>query len=35
MIREYSEDLDGSALTVAIAVSRFNTLITERLLKRE
>jgi 6,7-dimethyl-8-ribityllumazine synthase len=27
-----SEDLDGSALTIAIAVSRFNTLITERLL---
>ena len=32
MIREHSEDLDGGALTVAIAVSRFNTLITERLL---
>jgi 6,7-dimethyl-8-ribityllumazine synthase len=32
MTREFSEDLDGSALTVAIAVSRFNTLITERLL---
>jgi 6,7-dimethyl-8-ribityllumazine synthase len=28
----YSEDLDGSPLCVAIAVSRFNTLITERLL---
>jgi 6,7-dimethyl-8-ribityllumazine synthase len=28
----YSEDLDGSPLSVAIAVSRFNTLITERLL---
>jgi 6,7-dimethyl-8-ribityllumazine synthase len=26
------EDLDGSSLTIAIAVSRFNTLITERLL---
>ena len=26
------EDLDGAALTVAVAVSRFNTLITERLL---
>jgi 6,7-dimethyl-8-ribityllumazine synthase len=26
------EDLDGTSLTVAIAVSRFNTLITERLL---
>ena len=32
MTREFSEDLDGSALSVAIAVSRFNTLITERLL---
>ena len=32
MIREHSEDLDGSALTVAIAVSRFNTVVTERLL---
>jgi 6,7-dimethyl-8-ribityllumazine synthase len=28
----YGEDLDGSRLSVAIAVSRFNTLITERLL---
>jgi 6,7-dimethyl-8-ribityllumazine synthase len=27
-----SEDLDGSGLTVAIAVSRFNSLVTERLL---
>jgi 6,7-dimethyl-8-ribityllumazine synthase len=26
------EDLDGSGLAVAVAVSRFNTLITERLL---
>jgi 6,7-dimethyl-8-ribityllumazine synthase len=26
------EDLDGTSLTIAIAVSRFNTLITERLL---
>jgi 6,7-dimethyl-8-ribityllumazine synthase len=25
-------DVDGSALTIAVAVSRFNTLITERLL---
>jgi 6,7-dimethyl-8-ribityllumazine synthase len=32
MTREYTEDLDGSALSVAIAVSRFNTLVTERLL---
>ena len=32
MTGEYAEDLDGSALSVAIAVSRFNTLITERLL---
>ena len=28
----FAEDLNGSQLTVAIAVSRFNTLITERLL---
>jgi 6,7-dimethyl-8-ribityllumazine synthase len=28
----YKEDLDGSGLSVAIAVARFNTLITERLL---
>jgi 6,7-dimethyl-8-ribityllumazine synthase len=27
-----AEDLDGSGLSVAIAVARFNTLITERLL---
>jgi 6,7-dimethyl-8-ribityllumazine synthase len=27
-----AEDLDGASLSVAIAVSRFNTLITERLL---
>ena len=26
------EDLDGSSLSIAIAVSRFNTLVTERLL---
>ena len=32
MTREFTEDPDGSALSVAIAVSRFNTLITERLL---
>ena len=33
MVRLVStEDLDGSDLSVAIAVSRFNTLITERLL---
>src|SRR5215203_948701 len=32
MTRELLEDLDGNALSVAIAVSRFNTLITERLL---
>jgi 6,7-dimethyl-8-ribityllumazine synthase len=30
--RTFDEDLDGTSLTVAIAVSRFNTLITERLL---
>ncbi len=30
--RTFDEDLDGTRLTVAIAVSRFNTLITERLL---
>ncbi len=30
--RTFDEDLDGAGLTVAIAVSRFNTLITERLL---
>jgi 6,7-dimethyl-8-ribityllumazine synthase len=28
----YQEDLDGAGLSVAIAVARFNTLITERLL---
>lgn len=32
MTTTFSENLDGSSLTVAIAVSRFNTLITERLL---
>ena len=32
MVDTFSEDLDGSRLSVAIAVSRFNTLITERLL---
>jgi 6,7-dimethyl-8-ribityllumazine synthase len=30
--RTYSEDLDGHGLSVAIVVSRFNTLVTERLL---
>lgn len=32
MTRELPEDLDGSNLSVAIVVARFNTLITERLL---
>jgi 6,7-dimethyl-8-ribityllumazine synthase len=32
VVDTFSEDLDGSRLSVAIAVSRFNTLITERLL---
>ena len=32
MVDTFSEDLDGARLSVAIAVSRFNTLITERLL---
>jgi 6,7-dimethyl-8-ribityllumazine synthase len=32
MTTTYPEDLDGGSLTIAIAVSRFNTLITERLL---
>jgi 6,7-dimethyl-8-ribityllumazine synthase len=31
-VRIHTEDLDGSRLHVAIAVARFNTLITERLL---
>jgi 6,7-dimethyl-8-ribityllumazine synthase len=31
-LRTHLEDLDGSQLHVAIAVARFNTLITERLL---
>jgi len=31
-VKTYPEDLDGSDLSVAIAVARFNTLITERLL---
>ena len=31
-MREFPEDLDGSRLTIAIAVARFNTLVTERLL---
>ena len=28
----YNEDLDGSGLTIAVVVSRFNSLVTERLL---
>jgi len=32
MTRTISEDLDGSGLTIAITVARFNTLVTERLL---
>jgi 6,7-dimethyl-8-ribityllumazine synthase len=32
MPHTYLEDLDGSALSVAVTVARFNTLITERLL---
>jgi 6,7-dimethyl-8-ribityllumazine synthase len=32
MVRTYPEELDGSGLSIAIAVARFNTLITERLL---
>jgi 6,7-dimethyl-8-ribityllumazine synthase len=32
MVRTHPEDLDGSRLSIAIAVARFNTLITERLL---
>ena len=32
MTRTLLEDLDGSSVSVAIAVARFNTLITERLL---
>ncbi|HWC28854.1 MAG TPA: 6,7-dimethyl-8-ribityllumazine synthase [Dehalococcoidia bacterium] len=32
MPRTFLEDLDGSDLSVAIVVARFNTLITERLL---
>jgi 6,7-dimethyl-8-ribityllumazine synthase len=31
-MRVYEEDLDGAALSIAIAVSRFNSLVTERLL---
>ena len=31
MVQSFPEDLDGSDLRVAIAVARFNTLITERL----
>jgi 6,7-dimethyl-8-ribityllumazine synthase len=31
-VKSFPEDLDGSELRVAIAVARFNTLITERLL---
>lgn len=32
MPESFSEDIDGTGLSVAIAVARFNTLITERLL---
>jgi 6,7-dimethyl-8-ribityllumazine synthase len=32
MLPVHSENLDGSDLSVAIAVARFNTLVTERLL---
>ncbi len=32
MARTFAEDLDGSGLTIAIAVARFNSLVTERLL---
>jgi 6,7-dimethyl-8-ribityllumazine synthase len=32
VVQSYSENLDGSDLAVAIAVARFNTLVTERLL---
>lgn len=32
MVTTLSEDLDGSALDIAIAVARFNSLVTERLL---
>ena len=32
MVLTLAEDLDGSGFSVAIAVARFNTLITERLL---
>jgi 6,7-dimethyl-8-ribityllumazine synthase len=31
-MRELAEDLDGSGLSVAVVVARFNTLVTERLL---
>jgi len=31
-VQTFAEDLDGSALSIAVVVSRFNTLITERLL---
>ncbi len=32
MIRTFAEDLDGSKLSIAVAVARFNSVITERLL---
>jgi 6,7-dimethyl-8-ribityllumazine synthase len=31
-MKEISEDLDGSALSIAIVVARFNSVVTERLL---
>jgi len=32
MARTFPEDLDGSDLSIAVAVARFNSLVTERLL---
>src|SRR3972149_4547745 len=32
MARTFPEDLDGSSLSIAVAVARFNSLVTERLL---
>jgi len=32
MARTNAEDLDGSSLSIAVAVARFNSLVTERLL---
>src|SRR4051812_41274356 len=31
-MRDLPEDLDGSDLSIAVAVARFNTLVTERML---